>query len=82
MNQANPEKLLYGICLSVYDYIETTPDHIKLTFENRKKRIFWKYKKTYCFLTYFPFYELFQDLLISIISIEFISLFIRFNKNK
>ncbi|CAD8201945.1 unnamed protein product [Paramecium pentaurelia] len=69
MNQANPEKLLYGICLSVYDFIETTPDHIQLTFENRKKRIFWKYKKTYCFLTYFPFYELFQDLLISIINL-------------
>ncbi|CAD8113842.1 unnamed protein product [Paramecium primaurelia] len=69
LNQANPEKLLYGICLSVYDFIETTPDHIKLTFENRKKRIFWKYKKTYCFLTYFPFYELFQDLLISIINL-------------
>ncbi|CAD8126834.1 unnamed protein product [Paramecium sonneborni] len=67
--QANPEKLLYGICLSVYDFIETTPDNIKLTFENRKKRIFWKYKKTYCFLTYFPFYELFQDLLISIINL-------------
>ncbi|CAD8103100.1 unnamed protein product [Paramecium primaurelia] len=69
MNQVNPEKLLYGICLSVYDFIETTPDHIQLTFENRKKRIFWKYKKTYCFLTYFPFYELFQDLLISIINL-------------
>ncbi|CAD8125426.1 unnamed protein product [Paramecium sonneborni] len=69
LNQANPEKLLYGICLSVYDFIETTPDHIKLTFENRKKRIFWKYKKTYCFITFFPFYELFQDLLISIINL-------------
>ncbi|CAK63427.1 unnamed protein product (macronuclear) [Paramecium tetraurelia] len=67
MYQANPEKLLYGIYLTVDDYVETTPDHIVSNFENREKRIFWKYKKTYCFLTYFPFYELFQDLLISII---------------
>lgn len=70
LEACNPQKLMYGICLSVYDYIETTPDDVKLTFANRKKRTFWRYKKAYCFLTYFPFIELFQDLLIAIISRE------------
>ena len=73
LNASNPERLLFGICLSVYDYIETTPDDIALTYKNRKKRIFWRYKKTYCFLTYFPFFELFQDLLIAIINLIKIS---------
>jgi hypothetical protein len=55
----NKERRLYGICLSVYDFIESTDEQIELNQQNRSKRTFWKYKKTYCFITYFPILELF-----------------------
>jgi len=62
MTECNPNKFLYGICIKTDDYFETTDDI------SSKDKKFWKVPKIFCFVTYFPFTELFTNIIVSFLS--------------
>lgn len=44
LNKVNPSRQLYGYCLKLDDYFISAAGNDK-----------WKFPKTLCFMTYFPF---------------------------
>ncbi|KAL4466853.1 hypothetical protein ABPG74_010450 [Tetrahymena malaccensis] len=68
LNQINPHRLLYCYCFKNRDYLETTYDESNFQVENHKNRSFWETKRVYCFVTLYPFQELFQEMLINVLN--------------
>lgn len=60
MTALNPNKYLYGVCFKTEDYFDTSIN------ENKK---YWRVPKVYCFVSYFPFTELFSNIIVSFLSI-------------
>lgn len=61
----NPGKLLYCVCLASQDFIGMRQKQGQYRV---KKNEVWRYPKVYCFLTYYPCVEFFQELLLSILN--------------
>ena len=58
--EANPNKILYGICFVSNDYLESS--------EMKQGRKFVAAPRVYCFVTYYPLIKLFVDLIVMILS--------------
>ncbi|KAL4479908.1 hypothetical protein ABPG74_020424 [Tetrahymena malaccensis] len=53
----NPNKVLFFTCLQIRDFIEITSD------DESQKKSYWRVQKIFCFVSYFPFYDLLSRLL-------------------
>ncbi|EAS03541.2 DENN (AEX-3) domain protein (macronuclear) [Tetrahymena thermophila SB210] len=53
----NPNKVLFFTCLQIRDFIEITSD------DDTQKKSYWRVQKIFCFVSYFPFYDLLSRLL-------------------
>ena len=63
LKTCNNELLLYCICYVAKDFIG-----VKKDAQKQKKYEFWQTKKVYCFMTYFPFFNFFLDIIVSFLS--------------